>query len=167
MAIFDSIGKKITETSQDAIQKTKELTEIAKINTCISEEEKNIEQSKKIIGELVYENFRTKTEEEIAEGIKSDAIKNWEAITNEICKCMSSEKNIQLLNEKIKKLKGIDKCPACGNEVPYDAAFCNHCGNKLEIRNINSSDEKYCPECGTKILGDAVFCTNCGKKINE
>lgn len=37
------------------------------------------------------------------------------------------DKSVQL-NEEIKRLKGIKKCPRCGNDMAYDAIFCPSCG---------------------------------------
>lgn len=39
---FEQFGKKVTQTSQDAMKKTKEFAEIAKLNTQISDEEKRL-----------------------------------------------------------------------------------------------------------------------------
>ena len=41
-AFFDEVGKKISKTSQGMAQKTKNLTETVKLNSMISDEEKNI-----------------------------------------------------------------------------------------------------------------------------
>lgn len=40
MAFFDEIGKKITQTGQMAVQKTKNMADIAKLNASLSDEEK-------------------------------------------------------------------------------------------------------------------------------
>lgn len=46
MAFFDEIGKKISQTGQGVVQKTKDMADVAKLNSLISEEE---EKSIKII----------------------------------------------------------------------------------------------------------------------
>ena len=43
MAFFDDLGKKISQAGQNAVQKTKEMTDIARINGMISDEEKKAE----------------------------------------------------------------------------------------------------------------------------
>lgn len=42
MAFFDDLGKKITQTGQGVVQKTKDTAETIKLNGMISDEEKNI-----------------------------------------------------------------------------------------------------------------------------
>jgi membrane protease subunit (stomatin/prohibitin family) len=48
-------------------------------------------------------------------------------------------------------------CHACGNKVPFDAAFCSKCGQKLD---------KACLNCNTKLSSDACFCHKCGTKTD-
>lgn len=40
MALFDQLGKKLAQTGQSAVKKTKDMAEVAKINSMISDEEK-------------------------------------------------------------------------------------------------------------------------------
>ncbi len=42
MALFDQLGKKLAQTGQSAVKKTKDMAEVAKINSMISDEEKSI-----------------------------------------------------------------------------------------------------------------------------
>lgn len=42
MGFFDDFGKKISSAGQEAIAKTKELADVAKINSSISDEENKI-----------------------------------------------------------------------------------------------------------------------------
>ena len=42
MAFFDELGKKISQTSQGVVQKTKDTAEVIKLNGMISDEEKRI-----------------------------------------------------------------------------------------------------------------------------
>lgn len=44
-------------------------------------------------------------------------------------------------------------CPVCGQELALGAAFCQHCGTKLN---------EYCPICGKPLVKDARFCQYCG-----
>ena len=41
-SFFEGLGKKVSQTGQDAMKKTKELAEMTKINSQISEEEKKL-----------------------------------------------------------------------------------------------------------------------------
>lgn len=44
-------------------------------------------------------------------------------------------------------------CPVCGQELALGAAFCQHCGAKLN---------GYCPICGKPLVKNARFCQYCG-----
>ena len=60
--------------------------------------------------------------------------------------------------EALDKKSAGPTCPKCGKAVPVGAAFCPHCGNKMQT-------EKYCPKCGQKLPLDAKFCPYCGEKV--
>src|SRR5689334_14425524 len=47
-------------------------------------------------------------------------------------------------------------CASCGSDNPTDAAFCEQCGRKLELR---------CPACGTPVGSGARFCRKCGASL--
>lgn len=53
MGFFDDFGKKISSAGQEAIAKTKELADIAKINSSISDEENKIKTAYSEIGKSI------------------------------------------------------------------------------------------------------------------
>ena len=55
MAFFDELGKKISQTSQGVVQKTKDAAETLKINGLISDEEKRINALFVEIGKKYFE----------------------------------------------------------------------------------------------------------------
>ncbi|NLD44202.1 MAG: zinc ribbon domain-containing protein [Chloroflexi bacterium] len=48
-------------------------------------------------------------------------------------------------------------CRDCGNRLPVGAAFCSHCGTRVQ-----TDSPRTCAICGAAIPEDAVYCTNCG-----
>lgn len=42
MSFFDEVGKKITDVSQETIQKTRNMADTAKMNSAISDEQQKI-----------------------------------------------------------------------------------------------------------------------------
>lgn len=116
MAFFEDIGKKISQVSQSAVGKGKELVDIAKINLAISDEEKKIEDSYKAIGKLFVEKIGLKAEGEFKSFV--EAVQDAEAKIGEY-------------KRQIKDIKGIVVCPKCAAELQADAIFCNVCGVKI------------------------------------
>lgn len=53
MAFFDDLGKKLSQAGQTAVQKTKEITDIARINGLISDEEKKVNNNYYQIGKIL------------------------------------------------------------------------------------------------------------------
>ncbi len=155
MAFFDEIGKKITQTSQGVVQKTKDTAETIKLNGMISDEEKRINSFLIEIGKTYFELHKDSFEpafESMILGIKDSQLK------------------IENYSEQVKRLKGVVRCPHCGGEVPYGAPFCSSCGSQMNLQaNVNNtpvnSNVQRCINCGVPLAPDTAFCTNCGTKV--
>jgi hypothetical protein len=65
MAFFEDLGKKVTQTGQEAIKKTKIMAQTTKINSQISAEKRVIADNINKIGERYYELFRAKAKLQI------------------------------------------------------------------------------------------------------
>ena len=148
MGYFDAIGKKITQTGQGVVQKTKDTAEVLKLNGLISDEQKRINNYYCEMGKLYFNLHADSCEagfEEFVAGIRDASAK------------------IDAYSEQIKKLKGLVNCPNCGSTVPYNAPFCATCGS--QINRPASSEVARCASCGMPLADNAAFCTNCGAKV--
>ncbi len=155
MAFFDELGKKISQTSQGVVQKTKDTAEVIKLNGMISDEEKRINNLYMQIGKLYFE-----VHEETCE----------ECFTSMISDIKESKSKISQYSEQVKKLKGIVRCPNCGGDVQYGSPFCSSCGTKIEVENstVNgAANVLRCSKCGMPIKDGCAFCTHCGTKVEE
>lgn len=52
----NKVGKKITDVGQGTIQKTKNMADVAKLNSVISEEEQKIKSTYEQIGQMLSRN---------------------------------------------------------------------------------------------------------------
>lgn len=156
MAFFDELGKRISQTSQGVVQKTKDAAETLKINGLISDEEKRINALFLEIGKAYFEIHADSCEprfNDMISGIKE------------------AQSKIEMYSEQVKRLKGIVRCPNCGGEVPYGAPFCSSCGSKMSVENNQNqtfnSNVRRCVQCGAPLSPDVAFCTNCGHKVES
>lgn len=154
MAFFDELGKKISDASQGVVQKTKDTAESIKLSSAISDEEKKIKNLFTTLGE-VYFNIHSDNCEE-------------EALKDIVCQINDSKQKIADLEEQIKRLKGVIKCPYCDGEISYGSTFCNFCGKNVE--NVVSKGKEgaiFCTNCGQSLEQDVAFCTNCGTPVAQ
>ena len=181
MAFFEGIGKKLTQTSQDVMKKTKNFADTTKISAMISDEERGIQELYRKLGKSYYELHRETPEEDLS------------ALVGEIAE---KEDKIRQCREQIAQINGVKKCPECGAEVAENAVFCNSCGAKLPLKPVEEPEVYYvvcsscgenvpegqkfcihcgsamtavpgksCPQCGKQLPAEAGFCTECGAKL--
>lgn len=118
MAFFDDLGKKISQAGQNAVQKGKELADIAKLNSAVYDEEKKIDDNYLEIGKL-YASLH---------GENPDV--DFAAL---IAAIHESEGKIVEYKQQIKDIKGVVCCEKCGAEVSSNAAFCSTCGAPMPV----------------------------------
>jgi uncharacterized coiled-coil DUF342 family protein len=116
MPVFNDIGKKISQTGQDAVKKTKDMIETGKLNTQINDEKKKIANLYQKIGKMYFELFSAIPDERFADA------------------CAQIKESMRSIDEwraEANRLKGIAACPACGAENAVSANFCNFCGARM------------------------------------
>lgn len=156
MAIFDNLGKKITDKTQNVARGAKEFTDVARLNSLISDEQRKIAGLYDQLGKLYYQT---------AESDPDTAL-------GRICLAIdASNQRIAKHNEEINQIKGLRRCSKCGADVPLTSAFCGECGTKLESAQAQSTQEikptKFCAYCGAEISDKVAFCTSCGQKAED
>lgn len=154
MAFFEDLGKKVSQTSQDAIKKTKVMAETSKIQSQISSEKRKISDNYNKIGEKYFELFRDSADENLAGFLA--------AIEESLHK-------IEEYEEQVKKLKGMERCEKCGAELKEGALFCTSCGTKASQPQTEGTvaaqaPARVCTSCGMQLAEGALFCSGCGTK---
>lgn len=151
MAFFDNLGKKASEATSRAMQKAQDLSETAKLNSTISDEEKRINATYSQIGKLYVELHREDGEEAFSEllGVIREA-----------------EEKISSCQKQIQDMKRTMRCEKCGAEVPRDSLFCSTCGAQI-VREKEPADVPRCDKCGAPITDWMRFCTTCGNPLPQ
>lgn len=114
---FEKISKNITDTGKVVTEKTKQVSESAKLNSKIVSSENTISTNYTILGKYYYENFKETPAEEVAEACNAITAANEAIVT---------------MKAQLLSIKGLVKCTACGAECPIDNNFCGKCGAALE-----------------------------------
>lgn len=157
MSLFENIGKKITSVSQDAVRKTKDFADTAKLNSMISDEDKYINNCYTKLGKMYFEKYSDSPDEEFIGII--DSIKAAEVRKSE------HRKKIEIMKENDYSFSGNKICRVCGAVLPPDSMFCVSCGSKIEEQQ--ESVTKKCISCGKEIGIDVKFCSYCGALQND
>lgn len=157
MSIFEKIGEKLSGAGQGVAQQVKNFADVARLNSIISEKEKQIAQLYIEIGQAYYEHHKIDPQ-----GEEIERIQKISSLNAEILEC----------KENIKQIKGVTKCPNCGADVSLDAAFCNACGTKIppaaKFEDISSNESgALCPKCHNPVTAGNAFCNHCGTKIEQ
>lgn len=154
MDFFDDINKAIENAGSTAKQKTKDLTDVAKMNASIKTEAKRLQELYQKIGEIYVKKYYAETELLFQELVGQ---------------AREAESNIEVYNAKIQEIKKVDTCPNCGNEIPTDAVFCMRCGTRLisESHVEKAEEGKKCKNCGRLLEDGVMFCTYCGTPVEK
>ncbi|MDE7389324.1 MAG: zinc ribbon domain-containing protein [Lachnospiraceae bacterium] len=155
MAFFDNLGKKLSQAGQEVSQQTRIFAETAKLNSSISDEEKQINNLYNQIGKSYFESNKDNEASEYRDAIL--------AIRDALAR-------IEGYKEQIRKVKGIKVCPNCGAEVTANAAFCTACGSKVPEpmpEPLPNSLVGNCPNCGAAVNIGSAFCDSCGYTLSQ
>lgn len=156
MAFFDELGKRLTNAGQGVAQQTKNFTDVARLNSAISDKEKKIAQLYASIGQSYFQRHKDDAGAEEAQQIAQI-----NALFQEIAQC----------REEIKQIKGVVKCPSCGAEVALHSAFCNSCGARVPQAEAAEApvpeDAQICPNCHAAVPKENLFCDHCGTKLDS
>ncbi len=119
MAFYDGWGAKLTSKGQEALQKTKELAEVARINAEIAELEIQIAEQYRLLGSGYFADHAADTEDVYP------AMAEIRRLKSEI-----ETKKKQTLEIRGTKA-GPRYCAACGAELTPGARFCVQCGTPV------------------------------------
>ncbi len=154
MSILDNLSKKVLDVGTKAAQKTKDFSDVTRLNSLISQEEEKIKVNCLEIGKTYVSLY------------KNNYGPEFEQYINLIS---SSNEKIEDYKKQIENIKKLNCCEKCGAEIEQNMEFCSNCGNKVTV-NQETVEEKgtiKCLQCGKYIKEGMKFCTSCGLKMDE
>ena len=165
MGFFEDIGKKVADVGQKTVQKTKEMSDILRLESLVTKEENKLEQIYSQIGKM-YVELHTDSFEDAFAGMFGEI--------------REAEQNIQNYRQQIDEIKNSrnreedeaaasGKCRNCGAAVPDGSLFCTSCGKpiqQLEPSSTDTAEKQFCAVCGAELASDAIFCEKCGTKVS-
>jgi hypothetical protein len=152
MALFDELGKKITQTRYEAVNKVKVISEVSKLKGLLENEQQLLQGYFTALGQKYVETYEEPTDDVFAQLYTS--IKH-------------SRAQMDAWEEDIERIKVSKTCPTCGEACQQDSLFCISCGTNLVTVDEIKSTVMLCTQCGVELNETAKFCTKCGQKVEK
>lgn len=151
MAFFDGLGKKISVTGQNVMQKAKGMADITGLKSQINDEQKKIDKYFQSLGRMYYDLKKDAPEPQLVELVQM---------------IQTSYRRIDYIHEEIEAIERVKTCPKCGTVLEPGMAFCVGCGAKAEVSESEQPvpQTRFCTKCGQRVPQGAIFCTKCGTK---
>ncbi|MFI3202046.1 MAG: zinc ribbon domain-containing protein [Eubacteriales bacterium] len=118
MALLDDIANMLTQASQSTVQKTKDMSEVSKINSLILAEENKVKNYHTIIGQKYMKQ------------VEEDSIDLFPEETKGV---LEATEKIKKYRQQIKEIRGVQQCSNCTADVVKGAVFCAFCGTPVEV----------------------------------
>lgn len=118
MAFWDDIQKKLSDAAAFTVQKTGELTDVAKLKYKVKVTESKLEKCYAEIGKLIYD-------------AKKNGVDHEFEVTTLIMQADKMKDDLDTLSTELAKIRNTDVCESCGAEVSKECTFCPVCGAKF------------------------------------
>ena len=145
MAFFDKLGNTISAAGKDGINKAREWKDTAKISVDIKEREGAIQKMYRELGKAYYRDH------------KDDVAPDYE----QIAAIKAAFEEIGELKANKDEIRGIRRCPECGQIMSREANFCSNCGAKCEAAEtvdgevVDSAEAEGAAEADAEVVEEA------------
>ena len=137
---FEELGKKLKKFSQDTVTEVQKMNEVRQLNGKISDEKKLLNRLYLEMGQKLYDTYK-------------DVELPLEEFDSDFRKIRERYVAIDLLQEKIRNVKGVVLCPCCNMEVAAGDRYCTNCGNKMpEPVNLEETTEEDAVEVESTVV---------------
>ena len=151
MDILNKAKESFAAAGKGFTQKASDVSGLAKVTMKIKEEEKQLEQSLRELGELLFNQYN------------AEAVQLFPEQTESIRQLYAA---VKADKEEMAYLKGNKICPNCGEELDKDVQRCTSCGMNVEYVVRPGTVPAFCQNCGSQLTPGAKFCPNCGAKLS-
>jgi len=162
---------KLSSFAQNAVDNTKSILEINRLNSAASGEKSKIAEWKEKIGEYYWGQYSSGA---VLDEEPAGFCEEIKACENRIA---SIEAEIQTKKEEAQKAAQMTQtssapeqqggtviCQNCGAANPATSKFCKECGGKLEAPTADKP--LVCTACGAQNPPGTKFCSSCGNKLS-
>ncbi len=139
---FTELGESISSKSRNVVQKAKDATGIAGLNSRIHAIDEQLCAQFEQLGRAFFAAKGGPATEEMA------------ALTAQIAELLDEQATIRA---QINSIRGVVCCTNCGRELPVGSGFCPDCGTKTPEPVVY-----VCVKCGQIISETSAFCPYCG-----
>ena len=177
MAFWSDLGKKISDTTQSVVEKTKTSTDTLRLNGLISDEERNVQRIYAEIGRKYMELHGADGDPDFA-GLMQEY--------------QTSKAKMEEYRSQIRRNKHLLICAGCGAEIPETVLYCTRCGAENPVGKRLAEEQRqreeaeraareadlqaaavpptepqpeFCARCGQPRTAGAMFCTFCGAQF--
>ena len=150
MDIFNKAKESLSAAGKGFTQRASDVSGLAKITMKIKEEEKQLDQSLKELGALLFNQYNPEAQQLFPQE------------TENIRQLYAALKQDR---EEMAYLKGKKICPNCGEELDGDVQRCTSCGMNVENVVRPSQIQAFSSSCGSQLTPGSKLCNNCGAKI--
>ena len=118
MMNFEEISKKVKKFSKDTMVEVQKMNEVRQLNSKVNEEKRYLNKLYLEMGKKLYDKYK-------------DADTAPEGFEAEFRKITERYSVMDLLQDEIRQVKGVELCPCCNMEVAATERFCSNCGNRM------------------------------------
>ena len=123
---LDELTSKVKDVANRATERTKDASELVKINVAIAREQKEIDKNLQIIGDWFVSEYEGEIPEAVRETVEAVNASKEKIAGLEASKPVREEPAAEAEAEEEEAAPAGKKCPICGAES--DSKFCPQCG---------------------------------------
>ncbi len=124
--LLNKIGSTVTEAGKEGLERAKELRDTAIISLEIRDRETSIRKAYRELGRAYFQDHRN----------------DEDPVYDQIVFIKAAFEEIGELKATKDDIRGIRRCPECGEAILSGAHFCPNCGKRYEESDLEDDEEE-------------------------